>query len=312
MTQEHPIRVACLRTGLSAHVIRIWEKRYQAVIPRRSSTKRRFYTNEDIERLNLLKQATKLGRSIGQIAGLSRDELMDLLHQDAAGSSISNVFNGQEGEDSVEAFVENCMKAARSLDSQELETSLARASASLSQPAFLEKFLVRVMSRAGECWRDGTMRVMHEHLLSSMLRSYLGGLRSAHQASGHSPLLIATTPAGQLHEMGALATAATAASEGWRVLYLGPNLPYEEIAGAAAQQQARVVALSILYPPDDARLSAELIRLRQALGSEVELIAGGRAAAAYLPVLREIRATVLDDLAALRKHLESVRIQFRP
>lgn len=309
MTQEHPIRVACLRTGLSAHVIRIWEKRYQAVMPRRSSTKRRFYTDEDIERLSLLKQATTLGRSIGQIAGLSRAELMDLLLQDAV--AVAPVFNAQGDEHSLEAFVENCMKAARNLDSKELETSLARASASLSQPAFLEKFLVRVMSRTGECWRDGTMRVMHEHLLSSVLRSYLGVLRSANQASVHSPLLIATTPAGQLHEMGALATAATAASEGWRVLYLGPNLPYEEIAGAVRQQQARAVALSILYPPDDARLGPELIRLRQALGTEVELIVGGRAASGYLTVLQEISAIVLDDLTSLRKHLESVRTHAR-
>lgn len=309
MTQEHPIRVACRRTGLSAHVLRIWEKRYRAVIPRRSPTKRRFYTDEDIERLTLLKQATAVGRSIGQIAGLSRAELMDLLRQDAV-AGASAVFNAQGDEHSVEAFVENCMRAARNLDSKELEASLARASASLSQPAFLENFLVRMMSRTGDCWRDGTMRVMHEHLLSSMLRSYLGVWHSG--APGHGPLLIATTPAGQLHEMGALATAATAASEGWRVLYLGPNLPYEEIAGAAAQQRARVVALSILYPPDDARLGPELIRLRQALGLEVELIAGGRAATAYLPVLQEIRATVLDDLTSFRKHLESVRLRSRP
>lgn len=307
MGQEHPIRVAALRTGLSPHVIRIWEKRYSAVVPRRSSTRRRFYTDEDIERLVLLRRATLSGRSIRQVAALSREALLDLLKAIQAPDEASSDVEANGGE--VDPFVEMCMSCVSSLDSKELEASLAKASAGLGQPVFIEKFLVRLMSRMGERWRDGSMRVMHEHLLSSVVRSYLGVIGSNYQAPGCSPLLISTTPSGQLHEMGALAVAATAAADGWRVLYLGPNLPSEEIAGAAHQQRARAVALSILYPPDDAGLKPELFRLRDALGPQVELIAGGRAVSGYLQTLEEIGAILINDFTSLRKHLESLRLQ---
>lgn len=307
MVQEHPIRVAARRTGLSPHVIRIWEKRYRAVLPRRSPTRRRFYTDEDIERLLLLRRATLLGRSIGQVAALSRDELLSLLKADALSPGPAEKMLSANID--IEPYVELCMQSVQGLDSKELEVSLTRASTGLSQPVFIEKFIVRLMERMGECWREGTMRVMHEHLLSSAVRSYLSLLGSIHDPPPSAPLLISTTPVGQFHEIGALATAATAASEGWRVLYLGPNLPCDEIAGAAQQQHARVVALSILYPPDDAKLKAQLVRLRNAIGAKVELIVGGRSAAAYDRTLRQIGAVLIEDFTSLRNHLEALRTE---
>ena len=310
MAQEHPIRVAARRTGLTSHAIRIWEKRYAAVVPGRTPTGRRYYTDEDIERLILLRRATLSGRSIGQVARLTRDELVELLRKDAGMVRMAGSVEFPEGTD-VQGFVALSLKAVQSLDAEELERCLARAAAGLSQPVFLEQFLVQLMARIGECWRDGSMRIMHEHLITSCVRTFLGNLSASHLAPASAPLLIATTPAGQVHEMGALAASVTAASEGWRVTYLGPNLPAEEIAGAARQQEARAITLSILYPADDPALGAELIRLRQALPPHVELLAGGRAAAGYLQALQEIQAVIIDDLTSLRKHLELLRLRPR-
>ena len=65
MAEMHPIKVVSRRTGLTPHVIRAWEKRYHAVTPKRTRTNRRVYTDEDVERLLLLRRATLAGRSIG-------------------------------------------------------------------------------------------------------------------------------------------------------------------------------------------------------------------------------------------------------
>jgi methylmalonyl-CoA mutase cobalamin-binding subunit len=118
------------------------------------------------------------------------------------------------------------------------------------------------------------------------------------------PLLIVTTPPGQLHEFGALMAAATAVENGWEVVYLGPNLPAEEIAAAARQRGADAVALSIIYPSGDPRLRREMHRLRQFLGPDIPILVGGRAAAAYRETLSEIRAVHLADLDALHEQLE--------
>lgn len=62
MAEAHQgIKVVAQRTGLSAHLIRIWEKRYGAVEPERTETNRRLYSDEQIERLSLLRDITQNG-----------------------------------------------------------------------------------------------------------------------------------------------------------------------------------------------------------------------------------------------------------
>ena len=81
-TRMHPIGVVSRRTGLKPDLIRAWERRYGAVSPERSQTRRRFYTDDDIERLQLLRKAVNGGRSIGQIAELTELELRELIEGD--------------------------------------------------------------------------------------------------------------------------------------------------------------------------------------------------------------------------------------
>ena len=79
---RHPIKVVARRTGLTPDVLRVWEKRYSAVTPTRVSTGRRLYSDQDVERLLLLRRATLVGRRIGQVAALPTDELETLVDED--------------------------------------------------------------------------------------------------------------------------------------------------------------------------------------------------------------------------------------
>ena len=75
------IGAVCRMTGLSQHVLRVWEKRYGVVRPRRASNQRRLYSERDIDKLALLKQLVDRGHAIGSIAQLERDELARRLQQ---------------------------------------------------------------------------------------------------------------------------------------------------------------------------------------------------------------------------------------
>ena len=83
----YPIRYVAQQTGLSTHVIRVWEKRYQAVVPKRTDTNRRVFCGRDIERLKMLRTAVRIGHSISQIAGLSSEDLMELVKIDVPDAS---------------------------------------------------------------------------------------------------------------------------------------------------------------------------------------------------------------------------------
>jgi methanogenic corrinoid protein MtbC1 len=119
--------------------------------------------------------------------------------------------------------------------------------------------------------------------------------------------LVVATPTGQVHEFGALLVAATAAAEGWRVTYLGPDLPAEDIAEGAIRTRARAVAVSIVYPSGGLAVDDELRRLRSALPKDITVLLGGAGAAAYGPSIEEIGAVRLTSLEDLRAMLRTLR-----
>ena len=83
---RHSIKFVSKSTGLSPHVLRIWEKRYATVTPGRTDGNRRLYRSADIDRFRLLKQATDAGHGIGDIARLSAERLQRLVSEDLSGT----------------------------------------------------------------------------------------------------------------------------------------------------------------------------------------------------------------------------------
>ena len=308
-TPGHSIKVVVRRTGLSAHVIRVWEKRYQAVVPARTATNRRLYSDEDIARLQWLQQAVQAGHSIGRIAHLSTPELMKLVRAEQAAAPLAQrpTDDGEGEEKDPGKFLARALVAVQGLDAVSLEEQLVRASIALSQQHLLEEVVQPLMERIGQMWHEGTLRVADEHMASAVVRSFVGNLRAGFQVSATAPHVVATTPAGQLHEMGALLATVVATSEGWNATFLGPNLPAEEIAGAAAQKGAKAVLLSIVYPGDDPHLGGELVKLRRLLGDDMALLTGGRAAPHYQRFLNQAGAVTLANLSDLRDSLNSLR-----
>lgn len=318
-----PINAVVRRTGLSVHVIRVWEKRYGAVLPERSATRRRLYSEEQVERLGLLRQLTLSGQSIGYVARLSTTRLRAL----AAASVSSQTSFPASGLASAEAaplaqvsvsipvpppadssvLLDKGMVAVKALDSRALDQVLVEAEVSFGALGMLQRVAAPLAQALGSLWRDGLITAAHEHFASSVLRTFLSQTARRLVPEPDAPVLLVATPAGQLHELGALLVAAYAANLGWRVAYLGANLPAAEIAGAARQSCARALALSLVYPEDDSHLAAELSRLRELLPAEFPFLVGGRASDAYQAVLQGLGALRIADLTQLGLTLDALR-----
>jgi len=193
------------------------------------------------------------------------------------------------------------------LDGAELGLKLEQAAFSLSRPSLIDGLVLPLMVEMGRRWETGTARVSHEHLASSAVRSLLGRILMTGSHSEVAPLLIATTPARQIHELGALAAAVTAASEGWNVIYLGPDVPAEEILAAVNQAATTVLALSVVYPADDPRLAEELRMLGRHLPSRTRLLVGGRAGSKYRTAIEAAGGKYLGSMQDLRDELRALR-----
>jgi DNA-binding transcriptional MerR regulator/methylmalonyl-CoA mutase cobalamin-binding subunit len=305
---NHPIQVVARRTGLGTDVIRVWERRYGAVEPARDSAGRRLYTDADINRLLLLRRATESGRRISDVARLNASELTRLVAED--GSHREELQAPAAGSKPTRAsgpyYLELCLDAIRAVSPADLESTLQRAAVALSTPALLDQVLVPLLKEIGERCRVGSMRISQEHVATAVLRTYLAQLVAGYTVTERAPVLVIATPAGQRHELGALMVALSAAAEGWKVVYLGADLPAEEIAYVALETRAVAVALSIVYPPDDPRVRDELRRLRRTL-PDVALFVGGHGASGYEAVLTEIGAIPSSDLYDFRRRLGELR-----
>jgi methanogenic corrinoid protein MtbC1 len=312
----HPMRIVARRSGLSSHVIRAWERRHNAIEPARTSTNRRLYSDKDIERLQKLHRATRSGHSISQIAHFSADELDTLIAADtphpeqiqgippATSTQPSPPTSPQQ--DPAD-YIKNALTAVRNLDAKTLEEQLFRAEIDMGRNKLLLQVIEPLMQQIGTLWSEGSLRIADEHMATSVIRSFLGTLQNSAPSAANSPLVVITTPAGQSHEIGALLASLTATTAGWRVIYLGPDLPAEEIAGVALQHQAQAVALSIIYFSEgDHQLSAELSKLRRALGRNAHILIGGRAAQQHSSDLKTVDAEFLPNLSALSTRLQSL------
>lgn len=302
---RHPVRVVSERTGLSPHVLRIWERRYQAVTPARSEGGQRLYSDADIARLSLLHQASAGGRNVSHLVTLSDEALRELIAAREPGPAAVGASSQELG-----MLVTQGLEAVERLDGERLDTLLRHAMLSHGVGVTTEKLMVPILTAIGDRWHAGQLMPAHEHLATGVVQRTLA--RVLHESAAGSltrPRILVATPPGERHELGAMMAAATAATCDWKVLYLGQDLPVQDIARAAEAGMVRVVALSVVHVADDAELQSELRWLAGTLPPQVTLVLGGAAGAGYGKAVS--RALVISDLAALRELLRREERQER-
>lgn len=281
-------------TGLSTHTLRVWERRYAAVGPSRSEGGDRLFSDRDIDRLRAIKRLTDNGHALSQIAGLPDEHLFALVEDHAAAS-----YGDVPAADVRARFV----TSLAALDVTEAERIITRAAALYGPRALLFEIVAPILQQVGDDWERGALRIAHEHAASAMLRNLVGTVMRLEPRPSDAPTVVSTTLPGELHEFGALMAALLAAAYRWNVLYLGPNLPADEITAAIATAGAEVLFLSFVNDECDGQA---LDRLLASLPPTMSLVAGGRGVASARARLdgRPIITTV-DSLQELERWIDN-------
>ena len=290
---------------MTPHVLRAWERRYRVVTPVRSEGGQRLYSDLDVERLRLLRRLTGRGHGIGQLAKLSNEELERIIRDEEPPDQQPEAEVASESR--VGEFQSAALRAAQRLDAGELQSVLERAAVSLGVPVFLEQVASPSIREIGHGWENGTLTVGQEHLATVVFRGVLGWIIETVEANDRTARLLVATPAGQVHELGALLAGAAAASEGWDVVYLGADLPASEVLSAAAQAGVHAVALSIVLPTADASLMRNLTEIREGLPPDVSLFLGGAAVDDDPERFSKLGARTIGSLSDFRVSLRELK-----
>lgn len=251
-------------TGLSAHVLRAWERRYGAVVPLRTRGGTRRYRESDVARLRKLRAAVEAGHAISEVAHASDAELERRQGMTPA---------------LPEPALTPLLDAIDRLDGGEAERLLAGQLAVLGPSRFIRSVASPLLREIGDRWAAGSLRIASEHLASALLRSLLGTCLRATVAGQQSAPILFTTLPGEEHELGSLMAAVTTAQAGGHPIFIGGNLPIAEIADAADTLEAAAVAVGLCHA-NGSDVPAALRALREALPARVEMWIGGAGAEA--------------------------------
>jgi DNA-binding transcriptional MerR regulator/methylmalonyl-CoA mutase cobalamin-binding subunit len=298
-TPQFPIGEVARRTGLSPHVLRAWERRYGAVEPSRREGGGRLYSPADILRFRLLRRLTEAGHPIGQVASLATEALVGLLPADEA---VVRPEDGPAGTPAGDQrYMARALAALEGMNGEALRAVLMQAAVALSSREFFAQVVLPLLHRTGDLWAEGRICPAHEHLLSAQLLRVLGWVASAIPVPARAPDVVVATPSGQRHEFGALLAAIVAAEEGWRVSYLGTDLPSRDVLTAVGALRARSVLLSVATEGEDATDALrQVAEIRAGVGADVRVVVGGRAVAGRFEEVEAAGASYLPDLDALR------------
>ncbi len=260
----YPLRAAARITGLSPDLLRAWESRYEVVKPLRTPGGTRRYRASDLERLRLVKAAVDTG---GRISVVARLDPAELLRRSAV------------TDNAPQAGLEPILSALDRLDAEEAQRLLALQLSAMGPVTFAREFALPLAHEIGERWANKRMGIASEHLAMGILRSMLGSALTPTAASRLGPTIVFATPTGEPHELGLQSAALTALGAGANTIYLGAELPVEDLVRAVADVGAAVLALSLVTLPKS-QAAKVIAAIRSDLPENIRLWLGGPGAAA--------------------------------
>jgi DNA-binding transcriptional MerR regulator len=222
-------------TGIKAHTIRIWEKRYNLVDPSRTDTNIRFYSDEDLKRLLNVSILNRYGFRISSIVSMTPEELnnklMDLSEQDP-------IFSHE---------VESLVLSMIELDEQRFDKILSSSIIKYGFEATFTDVLHKFLEKIGVLWQTGTITPAQEHFISNLIRQKLILAIDGQHVTPHprAKTFLLFLPQLEYHEMGLLFFHYLIRKQGHKVIYLGQNVPISDLPSISAIRHFDVLFTSL-------------------------------------------------------------------
>lgn len=205
-------------TGIKAHTIRIWEQRYSFLKPQRTDTNIRYYNNEELKKILNIALLNKYGYKISHIDRMSEGEIND---------KILTLGNAQAQQERV---INDLIQYMIDLNLSRFEDVLDDFIRARGIEKCINHIIFPFMERIGVLWITGHINPAQEHLVSNIIRQKLivgTEAVSSHIQTGKTGLLF--LPEGEFHELGLLFINFLLKSRGVHVLYLGANVPIDDV-----------------------------------------------------------------------------------
>ncbi|GAA3955499.1 MerR family transcriptional regulator [Hymenobacter algoricola] len=282
-------------SGIKAHTIRMWEQRYGILTPERTPTNIRSYRDDDLRRLLNVATLCGQGHRISKIARLSEQELAS-----AVISCSTDIHDYAQQ-------VNSLLAAMLDLDEPRLYRLLTDAVQQLGFESAIMQVVYPFLQRVGILWLTGSVHPAQEHLVTNILRQKMlaatDALPPASPAGARRWVLF--LPEGELHELALLFMNYALRARAHHVLYLGQNLPAEELLSVCRTYHPHAVCTVLTAMPERDQLQSFVDDLAQRCPDAALVLYGPLVQAQPSLVLppRAVRPYLMTDFLALVEQL---------
>lgn len=280
-------------TGIKAHTIRIWEKRYNLIAPFRTSTNIRYYDDDQVRRLLNISTLINAGQKISRIASLSDEEL----------STQVRALQLSESPTLAQAsYITSLSSAMITFNEEEFEALLTdvinRYGTHDAMISIIYPFLVKV----GVMWSTSEAIPAQEHFASCLIRNRLISETAAlPPARRRDKKFLLFLPPDEWHELGLLLTHFLVKSAGYHCIYLGASVPFGNVVETFKATQPTHLVSFYFAPKKKINLPQEFAKLSQNIGNASLTVCGKPELLEEIPSGRTLqhRSSVSDMVAFL-------------
>lgn len=253
-------------SGIKATTIRVWERRYDLIRPGRTDTNIRMYDDDQVRKLLNVSTLLASGMKISSIAELNEQELH---------SAVSDLMNGEaEGDDTALAFVNDMVGGMLEFDEAAFEKVYGAAVKRYGVFEAMLKVIYPFLQKIGLMWSVEDAMPVQEHFASSLVRRKLlaaTDLLTVRRKSRKRFILM--LPPGEWHEIGLIFANYIIRSKGADTIYLGQNVPYEQIPLIIEKTAVSHLLLFFTTRTEDDNLAD--LRKRMQLPRDISLLVAG-------------------------------------
>ncbi|MBN1791902.1 MAG: MerR family transcriptional regulator [Bacteroidales bacterium] len=277
-------------TGILAATIRVWERRYNIIIPKRTGTNRRWYDDNDLRRLINISIIYHNGIKISKIAKYTESELIAKVNYMTRDSVISDT------------HIKSLIVAVLSFNGNAVNEILLRSVISIGFEETFSSLIFPFLRRIGIMWHTGSANTGAEHFITNILRGKLiAAIDSLPSASNPKrKRVIMYLPDNELHEIGLLFYSYLIRKLGHEVLYLGQATPFSALTEASEKWHSDIFVTGVLSELSIFKPEGYLHNLSTTFRSQKILLSGSLA---DNPVIEKYKNLYpIRSVSDLRKH----------
>lgn len=247
---EYSIKELEKLSGIKAHTIRIWEKRYKLIAPKRTSTNIRLYSDNDLKKIINIAVANNSGVKISHIAKLTADGLNKLVQQ-----------QNQLGED-IASPIDKLIMATVAMDEEAFTRTITKLESSKGFEEVVTKLLYPFLEKIGVLWHTGEIMPAQEHFVSNLIRQkIIAAIDKLPYPKRKSTKTVLFLPENEFHEIGLLFYNYLARKKGHQTFYLGQSVPYTDLKQVVAAHHPSLLITSIVTSLNEDRLEDYISKL---------------------------------------------------